>query len=291
MPRSAARFTNADGALRASGPCTFEYMLWPCKCASGDLVILTSRSSWDGIQINDWSEAMSNKFYVYFLLDPRKEYLPYYIGKGTGNRAKRHITRKTDKFCWLKQRVTDAIRRAGYEPTILIWADNLSEEDAYNLEIEQISRFGRIGFDRDGILTNRTAGGDGTRGMSVKPETRAKIRQSLLGRKASAEHRAAQSAAKKGRRLPATPKRIEAAMSNLIKAASVPYTAERRAKMGAATVRTHTGMKRSDAARQRMSEAMQGKRRGVPKSPEQRAKMSEAQRIRRMREREGTQQV
>ena len=82
-----------------------------------------------------------NHFYVYQWL--RTDSTPYYIGKGQTNRA-------FDK------------RRRYIPPTrsrIQIIEDNLTEQQAFNLEIKLIAKYGRKEF--GGILRNKTEGGEG----------------------------------------------------------------------------------------------------------------------------------
>ena len=82
-----------------------------------------------------------NHFYVYKWL--RTDSTPYYIGKGQTNRA-------FDK------------RRRYIPPTrdrIQIINDNLTEQQAFDLEIKLIAKYGRKEF--GGILRNKTEGGEG----------------------------------------------------------------------------------------------------------------------------------
>ena len=83
-----------------------------------------------------------NHFYVYQWL--RTDSTPYYIGKGQTNRA------------------FDKRRRRYIPPTrdrIQIIKDNLTEQQAFDLEIKLIAKYGRKEF--GGILRNKTEGGEG----------------------------------------------------------------------------------------------------------------------------------
>lgn len=92
-------------------------------------------------------------YYVYALIDPRNEQ-PFYIGKGTGNRAKTHLySKRTKKDSNLfKENKIDKIRSEGHEPEVRILVDNLEESAAYDMEREYIHKYGRK--EDGGILTN-----------------------------------------------------------------------------------------------------------------------------------------
>lgn len=89
-------------------------------------------------------------YYIYALKDPRTNpVLPFYIGKGTGNRAWDH-TINVDKTP--KGRRISQIMDAGYEVVTTKMADGLTEEQALRLEAELISAFGTEAT--GGFLTN-----------------------------------------------------------------------------------------------------------------------------------------
>ena len=89
-------------------------------------------------------------YYVYALKDPRTNpVLPFYIGKGTGNRAWDHTINvdETPKG----QRISQ-IMDSGFEVVTTKMADGLTEEQALRLEAELISAFGTEAT--GGFLTN-----------------------------------------------------------------------------------------------------------------------------------------
>jgi hypothetical protein len=96
---------------------------------------------------------MTNKFYVYGYL--REDGTPYYIGKGSGHR------------------VTKCVGRIVHPPKdkdrIIIYKDNLSEDDAFDLEKQLIAEYGRKD-NHTGILHNKTMGGEGKSKNIIDPD-------------------------------------------------------------------------------------------------------------------------
>lgn len=133
-----------------------------------------------------------NRFYVYALLDPRKQgnykygeyefdYEPFYIGKGTGCRIYKHFaktalipnTPKTQKI--LK------ILSLGLKPITIKINSNIIETDALSLENKLIKLIGRKDINT-GILCNGTDGGENGGQRIIKETTRQKISISLIGK-------------------------------------------------------------------------------------------------------------
>jgi hypothetical protein len=92
-----------------------------------------------------------NPFYVYALKDPReKPSKPFYIGKGTGNRAWEHQLNIDESE---KGLLIQAILNSGHQVIHTIISDNLTEHQALKIEAELISAFGIRS--QGGLLTNR----------------------------------------------------------------------------------------------------------------------------------------
>jgi hypothetical protein len=154
-------------------------------------------------------------YYVYYLVNPETD-VPFYVGKGQGNRCKQHLTVNPKKS--RNRRLTGHIknlREKGLEPKIVKIKENMKEIDAYELEEEKIIEYGRIGFDEGGILLNifisirpeRRCGeyngfygkqhtketkkkiGDANRGRTHKEETKQKMSEKRKGVPKTEEHK------------------------------------------------------------------------------------------------------
>ncbi len=107
-------------------------------------------------------------FYVYVYCDTRKpgsfiygdlkfDYEPFYVGKGKGMRMYSHLFLKEKNN--FKNRKIQKILNEDLEPLILKIKENLSENEAFEIEKEIIKIIGR---GKLGPLTNLTSGGEGS---------------------------------------------------------------------------------------------------------------------------------
>ncbi len=91
-------------------------------------------------------------YYVYFYIDPQTN-LPFYIGKGSGYRLYDHIKNHTSSSKRVQDKISN-LRSKNLDPLIEIYKDELTEDEAYDLEKTLISKYGRKGYDQNGILMN-----------------------------------------------------------------------------------------------------------------------------------------
>lgn len=198
-----------------------------------------------------------SKFYVYAYLREKNSKTalagtPYYIGKGTGRRAYvKHLAPVPQD-----------------KQNIVILKENLGEDEAHQLEIELIAKYGRKDLGT-GILNNQTDGGEGKSNPSL--ETRNKM--SAAKRNESPETRLKRSIAAKNRiRTPMseeTKQKISKANKGKIR------TSEAKEKMSAKAlgrVSPKKGKPLSDEVKQKMSIAAKNR------SPDAAAKIAEANR-------------
>jgi hypothetical protein len=218
-----------------------------------------------------------NVYYVYQFLRAKDSSngsagSPYYVGKGMGPRA--FVTRRGIAV------PTDRAR-------IRFIATDMTELEAFALEIAQIKLYGRIDLGT-GILRNKTNGGEGFTESARSPEANEKRRAALLGRKRpprSEKWKENLSKSLRGR-----PCSVEAAkhLSALFKGRKRPHVMDMligvpRAKDVRERIsQTLTGHSVSKETRDKLSKAFKGK----PLAEETKKKMSLAQFARQQKERQ-----
>ena len=128
---------------------------------------------------------MNNVFYVY--LHRRKtDNKVFYVGKGKGKRA----YSKASRSQWWNS-VADK-----HEMTVEIVFDNLSEDDAFQIEKDTILEFRYF----EHPLVNLTDGGEGMSGYKPYEEQRKRVSEKMQGREITAEHRLKISESNKGKK-------------------------------------------------------------------------------------------
>lgn len=168
-------------------------------------------------------------------------------------------------------------------------ATDLTEDEALDLEIIEIAKYGR--YINGGTLVNLTNGGDGTTGRYLSLKTRGLISTANRGFRHSEETKKKMSESRKG--VPKGPF-SESHVENLRKAALVrpPISLQTRAKISKANkgykfdpevVRKRSEMRKgksiSDETKSKISQSLLGREpvnKGVAHSEETRAKMKEA---------------
>lgn len=122
------------------------------------------------------SKEPTKEFYVYVLYRPDGR--PCYVGKGKGDRIKRHerYAKCTKRGEGKNPHLVHIIKNAGGTLKKEILESDLLERDAFEREIFHIARIGRE--KNGGPLVNLTDGGEGPSGMAVSEETRKKISRS-----------------------------------------------------------------------------------------------------------------
>jgi hypothetical protein len=124
-------------------------------------------------------KKLEKNYYVYIYLnllnpgmfkyqDLEFEYEPIYIGKGIDSRSHNHLTaclNINDKkgYKRLFYQKLRKIIKSGSTPKIIIYKNDLSEKEAFDLEISLISKIKRR-ITKEGPLCNNSKGGEGASG-------------------------------------------------------------------------------------------------------------------------------
>lgn len=111
------------------------------------------------------------EFYVYTWHRPDKDEI-FYVGKGKGARAG-NTYKRNSHFKNILRKLADL----GLKPIVSRVADGLTEAEAFELEIELIAKYKRVGD--GGTLCNMTIGGDGAAGVIKSEDSRRKTAESV----------------------------------------------------------------------------------------------------------------
>lgn len=118
-----------------------------------------------------------SKHYVYIHHNPITNQI-FYVGVGYKKRA------WTFKWGHSKHYYNYVLKYG--TPIVEIYKNNLTEDEAYQLEEQLISKYGRMGIDKDGILVNKSSGGKtsakGTK-QHITDEWKKKIGDANRGKK------------------------------------------------------------------------------------------------------------
>lgn len=116
---------------------------------------------------------------------------PFYIGIGSQPKFARAYNKHRRNSIW-----QSIVKKTQYDVEIIL--DRLSYDAVLEKEKELIKLYGRID-EKTGILANMTAGGDGTYKIMRNQETRRRMSESRIGKKASQETKLKMSKSQKGK--------------------------------------------------------------------------------------------
>lgn len=123
-------------------------------------------------------------YYVYCYLDPETK-LPFYVGKGSQNRAYTHmyLPREKNKNKTRFKNKLEKMKQQGIEPVVAFLAQNITDEEmAYSIEESFIKQYGRLGYEQNGILLNTCLG-------SRPPNHKGKTYEQIYGPERAAQQR------------------------------------------------------------------------------------------------------
>jgi len=118
--------------------------------------------------MSDKVQNYNPTYYVYLLIDPRNN-LPFYIGKGTGNRVEYHYHDRCTTDNPHKTNKIKKLKALGHKPKWEIIFESYDEQEALEEETKNIIKWGRKGIEENGILTNiKLCGGGLLDGSNTK---------------------------------------------------------------------------------------------------------------------------
>lgn len=219
--------------------------------------------------------SMRSDYYVYCLI--RETGLPFYIGKGKGDRWACHERNAQQSTGSYKTAIIRGMQARGIQLIRVKLHEGLTEAVAHEYEMVLIAAIGRYPA---GPLVNLTVGGDGVTGLKHTPETRAAISAAGRGRQKSPQECANIATGKRGRK--ATPETLAILSASHLGKKATP---EARARMSA----SHTGKTKTPEHLANLSAALRGRKftpewlanmataqTGKKRSPEAVSKVSEA---------------
>ena len=112
------------------------------------------------------------EYYVYIHSNPETKEV-FYVGIGKDNRV-------WNKWAGRNKFWDNYVNKYGFEVEII--AENLTREQAEDIEIKLIAHLGRRQIDEGGTLVNRSTGGDGSKGYTHTEEYKQKMSQDRKGK-------------------------------------------------------------------------------------------------------------
>ena len=145
---------------------------------------------------------MNNIFYVYVLLDIRKEgiykyknlnaslsFEPFYVGKGKGRRCFHHFCKCNLKENTHKNNLIKKIfNETGKYPEVIIVESGLTEDAAFAWEMNYIKTIGRINLNTGSLVNIDDGGIKGRTGFHHSPESKKKMSEARLGKYGGEKH-------------------------------------------------------------------------------------------------------
>jgi hypothetical protein len=128
---------------------------------------------------------MHSDFYVYAYYVPG-EFLPFYIGKGRGNRFKTRLYGNAGEASGMMKNKLLKLKRQGIRPLVLKLYTNLTEEQAFEKQRLLIKLYGRRDMGT-GCLCNHTDGGERQSGRIFNEATRKQMSDSHKGKRPTPE--------------------------------------------------------------------------------------------------------